>query len=152
MDMIKNTWRQLVSIVCGHTDQGFWKQRCWNIQFSPYCAEKAACVGPTTFGFHLGAKQNQSTTTLSLYLDKYDPQILMEVKLEADTSWSSFLHLCATLGFDCISRLSNDYLRAERLTNTATLRSRGSVHRTPLDESEWEMFQACELIRLHVWF
>lgn len=77
----------------------------------------------------------------------------MEVKLEADTSGEAHLSICvrrmaliASLG----SLMTMAYLRAERLTNTATLRSRGSVHRTPLDESEWEMFQACELIRLHV--
>lgn len=77
----------------------------------------------------------------------------MEVKLEADTSGEAHLSVCvrcmaliASLG----SLMTMAYLRAERLTNTATLRSRGSVHRTPLDESEWEMFQAFELIRLHV--
>lgn len=73
--------------------------------------------------------------------------------MEADTSSEARLSICvrrmALIG-SLSSLMMMAYLRAERLTNTATLRSRGSVHRTPLDESEWEMFQACELIRLHV--
>lgn len=76
----------------------------------------------------------------------------MEVKLEADTSGEAHLSVCVRRMalIASLRSLMMAYLRAERLTNTATLRSRGSVHRTPLDESEWEMFQACELIRLHV--
>lgn len=106
MDMIKNTWRQLVSIVCGHNEQRFWRKRCWDFKFSSFCVEKAACVGPTTFGFYLGAKQNPSTTILSFFFDIYYPRggLIRSRHLRR----SSFVRLGAAHGFDCISRLSND--------------------------------------------
>lgn len=79
---------------------------------------------------------------------------VVEGKSEADTHPGephvSVCVWCMAVIASIGSVMTTAYLRAERLTNTALLRSRGSVHRTLLDESEWEMFQACELIRLHV--
>lgn len=137
-------------------DQKYMKAACQCCMWSHKTERGAGTLNlalSVTFGFNLGAKQNRNTTILSFYFDLRDPPSLMEVKLEADTSGEAHLSDCvrrmaliASLG----SLMTMAYLRAECLTNTATLRSRGSVHRAPRDESEWEIFQACELIRLHV--
>lgn len=155
MDMIKNTWRQLVSDLCGHIEQGFWRG-AGTLNSDPFCAEKGGISWANNIWISFVCQTKQKLTTiLSFYFDRYDPHSLVEFKLEADTSGEAHLSVCVrcTVLIASIGPLMTlAYLRAESLTNTATLRSQGSVHRTLLDESEWEIFQACKLIRLHVWF
>lgn len=135
---------------------GILKRGAGTLNLAPFCAEKGSISLANNIWISFVCQTKQKLTTiLSFYFDRYDPHVLVEFKLEADTSGEAHLSVCvgctpliASIG----PLMTLAYLRAESLTNTATFRSQGSVHRTLLDESEWEIFQACELICLHVWF
>lgn len=135
---------------------GILKRGAGTLNSAPFCAEKGGISWANNIWISFVCQTKQKLTTiLSFYFDRYYPHCLVEFKLEADTSSEAHLSVCVR----CMPLIASigplmtlAYLRAESLTNTAMLGSQGSVHRTLLDESEWEIFQACELICLHVWF
>lgn len=134
---------------------GILKRGSGTLKSDPFCAEKCAMSWDNNIWISFVCQTKQKLTTiLPFYFDSYDPPSVVEVKSEADTPVKLICRSvwCMALIASIGSVMTMAYLRAECLTNTASLRSRGSVHRTLLDESEWEIFQACELIRLHVWF